>query len=406
MTIYTQVKILLLVAALLLPNTSEMDSEYLDLSKAETVRVLLFDTSPPKSVHLKATDTPVNVILDDFDFLLEPGQKLTLNGHQNEIEVSLDGLETHSKSVKIENPEAIFELTTDAFGTRFYKGDLFIEPRLDSALRVINHINLEDYIASVVGSEMNFTTIEALKAQAVVSRTYALWSIQNSPFINYDLKDFEANQVYTGVISAKPWYEDAAMATKGEILTWSGRLILSTYSSTCGGQTSHNEDVWSGNSLPYLRSVTDKEMCSISPHYRWEFEIDKKELNDLLNNRYGFTYIDVDLKKDYAGRITTITFLNNSEQELEFSGNEFRLLINRNYTPLSIRSTWFGWSENDDSVLINGRGLGHGVGMCQWGAKGFAQNGWNYKEILAFYFSGTNVVDFNKIESQKIALHK
>jgi len=410
MMIINQAKILLLFAAYGIAATSQdtagINSNYLDLTKVETVRVLLFDTHPTNSLSAEALESPVKIILDDFEFWIEPGQELIITGKQNKLEVKFDGLKTQTKSILIENRETIIQLNTESFGTRLYKGNFQIEPRFDSALRIINHVNLEDYIASVVGSEMNFTTIEALKAQAVVSRTYALWSIQNSPFIDYDLKDFEANQVYTGAIPLKPWYKDAAMATKGEILTWSDRLILSTYSSTCGGQTSNNEDVWSGNSLPYLRSVADKEMCSISPHYRWEFEIEKNELNELLKNRYGFTYNEVKLEKDYADRITTVTFLNSSNQSLEFSGNEFRLLINRNYTPLSIRSTRFQWNESDESVLIKGGGLGHGVGMCQWGAKGFAQNGWNYKEILSFYFNGTNVVNFHEIESQKIALHK
>ncbi|MEX0662269.1 MAG: SpoIID/LytB domain-containing protein [Balneolaceae bacterium] len=383
-------------------------SNQLDLAAVDTVRVLLYDTSPPNTIHIKPLESSLYFYINDQKIEVSPDdERLKIGIKNNQLTLEIGEQSYQTKSLKIVNDHGLTQLQSDRFGFRSYRGEFHINPHpLREALQIINYVPLEDYVASVVGSEMNFTEFEALKTQAVVSRTYALWSIQGSPYQHFDLKDYEASQVYLGAIPSKPWYLDAALSTHGEILTWSDKLILSSFSSTCGGMTSNNEDVWSGRALPYLRSVSDHEMCSISPHHRWEFDMKLDELNTILEDRYDFKAVDSSIDYDNLGRVNNITFVDRNKKDLTFSGNEFRLLINRNYTPLSIRSTHFSWQENGDEIQISGKGLGHGVGLCQWGAKGFAQNGWDYKDILSFYFSGTKVVDFHSIESQKIELHK
>ncbi len=383
-------------------------SNQLDLSTVDTVRVLLYDTSPPNSIHIKPIESTIFFYIDNQKIEVSPDDsRLQIQVENRRLTLNIGGKSYQTQSLKIFNEHGLTQVQTNRFGYRLYRGEFNIKPHpMRDALQIINYVPLEDYVASVVGSEMNFLEFEALKAQAVVSRTYALWSIQGSPYQHFDLKDYEASQVYLGAIPTKPWYLDAALSTDGEILTWSNKLILSSFSSTCGGVTSNNEDVWSGRALPYLRSVSDHDMCSISPHHRWEFGLKYNELNAILEDRYGFKAVDSSMEYDNLERVTKITFVDISKDELIFTGNEFRLLINRNFTPLSIRSTHFNWSKNGDTIQISGKGLGHGVGLCQWGAKGFAQNGWDYKDILSFYFSGVKVVDFHSIEPKKIELHK
>ncbi len=391
-------------------NANSTKSNQLDLTTVDTIRVLLFDTNPPGTIQINPIESSLYFYIDDEKIEISPEDgRVEIQRENNQLTLNAGRQTYQTKTLKVVNEHGLTQVQSDRFRNRMYRGDFNIDPHpLREALQIINYVQLEDYVASVVGSEMNFTEFEALKTQAVVSRTYALWSIQGSPYHNFDLKDFEANQVYLGAIPTKPWYLDAALSTDGEILTWSDKLILSSFSSTCGGVTSNNEDVWSGRSLPYLRSVSDHDMCSISPHHRWDFEIELSELNTILDNRYGFKAVETSMDRDNMGRVKNITFLNRNNRELTFSGNEFRLLINRNYTPLSIRSTHFSWHENGDTIQISGKGLGHGVGLCQWGAKGFAQNGWDYKDILSFYFSGTKIKDYISIRESSgyIKLHK
>lgn len=379
----------------------------LDLNQADTVRVLLFDSEPPESIKIQAVDSPITIFFNNDSLRIEPESGLlTLTRNKDQLEIFWNGETYHTENFILKNSVGVSRVISEPFGYRLYRGDIHftVQPGRKN-IQTINHVKLEDYIASVIGSEMNFRSVEALKTQAVVSRTYALWSMHESPFSDFDLKDFESNQMYIGDIPSKPWYMNAALATHGEILTWSDKLILSVFSSTCGGTTSNNEDVWSGKPLPYLRSVNDGNVCSISPHFRWEFSMSHNQLDNILEERYRFRKDRSEIIKDTFGRVSTINFYNSNNRSLSFTGNEFRLLINRHFGPLSLKSTRFEWDDSDD-ITISGAGLGHGVGLCQWGAKGLANDGWNYQQILSFYFSGTKVVDLHKIDSKQIALHK
>jgi len=269
---------------------------------------------------------------------------------------------------------------------------------------MINVVGLEDYITSVIGSEMNFREMDALKSQAVVSRTYTLWNIHKSVWPGFHLKDHEQNQVYRGELISRPDYAEAANATAGEILTWSNKLILSAYSSTCGGTTGNNIEIWDGEDLPYLNPINDRQMCSLSPHYEWETVLSIEDFFDFIKARYAFTSENFEIQSHPSGRVSRITFYDRCSKELTFGGNEFRLIINRHFKKITLKSTLFTLHKTDNNIHFSGNGLGHGVGMCQWGAKGFAKAGWNYSDILSFYFSGTKIVDLKDIEEQKIAL--
>ncbi len=378
----------------------------LELDKADSVRILLYDAAPPGSVVISPRNSTVSLYFENNKIRLPAGSAgADISTSNGRVIIKHGSTKQSVDSLRLESDD-IIQVHTKKFGRKFYHGSLLITPdRERDNLRIINRVSLNDYIASVVGSEMNFTDIEALKTQAVVSRTYALWSVQRSPYPDYDMTDREANQVYLGDIPSKPWYRKAAESTQGEILTWSGQLILSVFSSTCGGTTSNNEDVWNGVPHPYLRSQSDSKMCEASPHYRWSFSLNQNRLKKLLRKQYNFSYESVSIEKDASNRIETVVFTDNNNNQLTFSGNDFRGLINKHISYQSIRSTHFEWTEEDETIHIEGKGLGHGVGLCQWGARGFAQNGWDYKSILSFYFSGTKTVNLEEIESNKITLH-
>jgi stage II sporulation protein D len=392
---------------LLFLSTDRKNDEILDLRTVETIRVLLFDDHPPANIRINAVDHTIEFKTEDYRSTLSPGDGFAfIRFRDHELVLIINDRTISTQKIEIKNGSGgLTQIFTPDFGNRFYHGDFEIESgnRINRP-QIINSVSLERYVASVVGSEMNFTEMEALKSQAVVSRTYALWSIKKSPYTRFDLKDNEQNQVYLGALSSRPDYDEAAKATEGEILTWSDKLILAAFSSTCGGTTSSNENVWSGNSQPYLRSTSDHSMCSISPHYQWSYSLDENRLKEFLRQRYGFNYQSFSIEKDPTGRVQTITFKNSSSNNLSFGGNEFRILINQQFARLGLRSTRFEIEIKNGSLHFSGKGLGHGVGLCQWGAKGFAMAGWKYDDILSFYFSGTNIVDLDSIENQKIVL--
>ncbi|MCC5914788.1 MAG: SpoIID/LytB domain-containing protein [Balneolaceae bacterium] len=364
------------------------------------VRVLLFDRERPTGLRLNTVHDEIVIRTEEKELRLSPADGFVSIYFRTDNMVIRHGNQNIvTTRAEIANPEGVVQIYTAKTGNRLYRGDLQIETGTGLRNpRIINTVSLEEYTSSVVGGEMNFREPEALKAQAVVSRTYALWSIERSPYGDFDLLDSEQNQVYKGILPSRPDYEEAARATRGEVLTWGGELILAAFFSTCGGSTSHNHDVWDGDSLPYLRQAQDQGACSISPHYNWEFEIEETDLRDLIRSRYGYRYSDFETEKDGAGRVTTIRFENGSERNLEFSGNEFRLLVNSRFGSPGLRSTRFEPRTESGTIHFTGNGLGHGVGMCQWGAKGFAKSGWSYRDILSFYFSGVKIVNSDNKE--------
>jgi len=386
-------------------STLNHPENYLDLTETETVRVLILEKENPNVIRINAKDAKLTFQLDKREITLKPGGGFAfLYLGTDGVTFKKGGIYEQSKKLTIHNQGGLIQLFSQETSNRYYRGDLEIEFRDRVGLQLVNAVGLEDYVTSVIGSEMNFREMDALKSQAVVSRTYTLWSMHKSAWPGFHLKDHEQNQVYKGEIISRPDYAEAAKATAGEILTWSNKLILAAYSSTCGGTTGNNSELWKGPDLPYLNPTNDRQMCSLSPHYEWETELSTKDFFDFIKARYAFTPVDFDIQTHPSGRVSTITFYDRFSKKLTFTGNEFRLIINRHFDDMTLKSTLFTVHKSGSRIYISGNGLGHGVGMCQWGAKGFANAGWNYPDILSFYFSGTKIVDLNDIKEQKIAL--
>ncbi len=291
---------------------------------------------------------------------------------------------------------------------RYYRGIIHLNIKKgQDDIQIINKTSLEDYVGSVVGSEMNFTENEALKAQAVISRTYALWNISKFGQSDYELTDHTMSQVYKGELITKPYYLDAALATSGEILTWSGKLILAAYSSTCGGVTANNENVWKGSHpLPYLRSVNDHGACHQSPHFNWTFRISKYQLNQIFSRLSEKKIVGIDSLEYSNHKRVTDFFLKvkASSQPYDLASNDVRLAIMKQFGQDSMESTLFKMKIEGQMCIFSGHGLGHGIGLCQWGAKGLADAGWTYKDILRFYYTGVNIVDYHRLSQTFLKL--
>jgi stage II sporulation protein D len=400
----TATALLMLLWSSFLPG---QPNDTLDLNRADSVRISLYSAERPDSIHISNLAAELILHLDNRTDTLSSASveaSVYLNGGRLMFQTS--DTVTEVDSVHLYSDSLSTRLITDEYGYRHYSGHLLFKPdQRKKGMFIVNTVDLEMYIASVIGSEMDFDHPEALKAQAVVSRTYALWSVQRSPYREFDLRDHESNQVYFGNIQDKPRYAAAAEATRGEILTWSNQLILAVFFSTCGGSTADNVTVWGGEDHPYLASQQDARACSISPHYSWTYSMQRDDFRENIKQYYGFEFADKLIERDLSGRVQTVMLTGLIDDTLSFTGNEFRLFINRQAGPLAIRSTKYDWESTNDRIIFKGNGLGHGVGLCQWGALGLAQAGWVYKDILTFYFSGTKIVSLDSIESNTIRLY-
>jgi len=264
-------------------------------------------------------------------------------------------------------------------------------------IHIVNVVNIEEYLYSVVPSEMPASwNIEALKAQAVASRSYIYYYlIKNRSNNIYDVDATTSFQVYKGVSSENKESTLAVDATRSVIMTWNYEPVLAYFHSTSGGRTSDDKYVWKGDDLPYLEAV-DCSFGKDSPHYKWEMKLSFTEISSGLGKRYsGVGKITGISFKKHDGRVYEVV-IRHSNGTINMSGNEFRLMI----SPSKMKSTFFSSVKRGSVFYISGRGWGHGVGMCQWGARGRAESGQKYREILTAYYKG---VKFARITNNYLA---
>lgn len=270
---------------------------------------------------------------------------------------------------------------------RQFRGNIDIIKIENIKLIVINHIDIEEYLYGVLYHEVSHRwPIEVLKAQATVARTYALYQKMISKNEYYDLSSDIYSQVYGGRRSETWRTRKAVNLTSGRILTYNDKVFPSYYHATCGGYTSNVATLWNID-VPALHSKRCN-FCKISPHYKWKKELSIIEIeNRLKESGHNIQLLSIEiLKRDKPGRILDM-FLKGRNGDIKISGNKFRLAVGPNI----IRSANFNVEIRGNVVIFQGKGWGHGIGMCQWGAYGMARQGWEVEEILEYYYPGADI---------------
>jgi stage II sporulation protein D len=259
----------------------------------------------------------------------------------------------------------------------WYRGRVLLVPQA-GGITAINWVDLEEYLYSVLGSEMPTSwPQEALKAQAVAARSYALYKREKSQNDLYDVGGSTAHQVYKGLASEAPSTQAAVNSTRGQVLIYGNHVIEAVFHSSSGGATENVEDVWQ-SPLPYLRSVQDYDQDA--PVFHWTETFSMSQFQQRVTG-IGRLQSAVAERTTPRGRVVSIR-LQGSQGTRVLTGNEMR-------QALGLRSTLFTISIAGDSVQVTGRGYGHGIGMSQWGARGLAMQGYSYQQILAHYYQGT-----------------
>lgn len=279
---------------------------------------------------------------------------------------------------------------------RRYRGALKVVPSRGNRVTVVNVVELEDYLRSVVPSEMPHSwPAEALKAQSVVARSYAVANHGRFASDGFDLCATAACQVYDGMASEHPSSDEAVKATRGEALMYMGRPISAVFHSCCGGRTDDARDVWRSDGKPYLKGVCSPWCREESPNYQWEAKISDRDMAERLaasGHDVGRVESIRIVSRTKAGRAYEVR-VTGTKASATFQANAFRLIVG----PKCLRSTlWVGLSHGGGEWRFHGRGWGHGVGLCQWCAKVMAGKGHRYKEILIYFYRNTKV---RKLES-------
>ena len=279
------------------------------------------------------------------------------------------------------------ELSLDG---RRYRGALELRHK-SGGLTAVNIVPVDGYLRSVVPEEMPVDgPAEAIKAQRVAARSFALASRGRHASEGYDLCTTTHCQLYTGTTAEKSASNAAIKATRGEVLTYGGKPIEALFHTDSGGMTENSEDVW-GSHVPYLRAAKDTPAKTMP----WTKAISRADLERKLAAKghdigkvrslvlsplaIGRSAKD----RTASGRVKTMT-VKGTKGTATLSGTTWRSL-------LGLKSTLFDAKLAKDMVTFTGYGSGHGLGISQWGAERMAAKGASYAEILHHYYTGTKM---------------
>lgn len=277
---------------------------------------------------------------------------------------------------------------------RKYSENIKIMLNANGYMDMVELVPIEKYLSGVLPIEMNAAwPMEALKAQAVASRTYALKNLK--PGQNYDMSDGTKNQAYVGSSVTNERILEAIDETKGQVMYYQGELIEAFFHALSGGHTAEPSAVWRGGADSKPLSGVDDPYCDIPKAY-WEITISREKILSFLS-RNGMKAsklkkVEIATASRSSGRVKTIKFITDKGSKTVFAP-DFRAYFNS----VKFKSTYIvKIVEVKNGWLFKGKGYGHGVGMCQEGAKVMAQKGKDYKSILKHYYPGISIGEYKR----------
>lgn len=276
---------------------------------------------------------------------------------------------------------------------RRYRGVVDVLLLADGKLLVVNQLEVEDYIKGVLYHEVsNRWPMEALKVQAVAARSYAFTQMQANVKKDFDVTNDIYSQVYGGRTSERYRTNLAVDATNGQVLMFQGKVLPAYFHATCGGHTEDAVELWPKQSLAPLKGVRCI-YCRESPHYFWKRNVRLKDIQDkLVAKGYDIGLIeDISVtKRNNSDRILSLLITDRTGKQMTISGKDFREIVGPNL----VRSNNYFIVMQGYYCDFIGKGWGHGVGMCQWGAQGMSEQGFTYDKILQFYYPGSTISVF------------
>ena len=277
---------------------------------------------------------------------------------------------------------------TVSVNSKHYKGSLQVIRKNSGRLAVVNCLDLEDYVKGIAVRETShYWPMEALKAQAVVFRTFALYRRNESGTRDFDVTADVFSQGYGGQAAERYRISDAVDQTRGEVLFYDGKILPAFYHSTCAGHTEDASKLWDINIRP-LKGVACG-FCKESPHFHWKAVIPKDMIRQAWNKKQpGMKEVrGVSVRaRNASGRAATL-LIKTEDQSLVIAAKDFRHLIGQDV----LRSTDFKVSARGNDLVFEGKGWGHGAGLCQWGAYFKAKKGSDYTEILSYYYPSSSL---------------
>ncbi|HAM10315.1 MAG: hypothetical protein A2X04_05740 [Bacteroidetes bacterium GWF2_41_9] len=372
------IRYLVLVWMLLLPGTGLIKGQ---------IKVRLFASLTPESVVFAVTEGEyeINGFMGDPD-VFRKNDLVVITKYDGRLAVkSRNGkgyiADSLNIQAKTENASFSLRVNSQAPVRQYYKGDLICYPDLET-LVLINRCDVESYIAGVVRAEGGTQKHkEYFKTQAIIARTYLYKHLDKHLHDKFSVCDNTHCQAFNGV-SSDSLINSALLETHGQvILDKDSSLIISAFHSNCGGMTVSSEIVWV-TEQPYLTSIPDP-YCLNSRNATWETKMSTEEWIEYLE------------KSGYTGKISDpalFSFYQN-KRWVDYKAGSFTMPFEKIRKDLKLRSSFFSVIAAGDSVILRGKGYGHGVGLCQEGAMEMATRGNTFQQIIEFYYKGVIITN-------------
>ncbi len=309
------------------------------------------------------------------------------------------GIKIGSSVISSTKVKVVLKSGTIFVNKRRFRGSISIIKNKDGLLTIVNDLNVEQYVKGVLVNEASHKwPLEVLKAQAVASRTYALYHMTYTKDKDYDVTNDIYSQVYGGKSTERFKCNIAVNHTKGQVLTYKNKMFPTYFHATCAGNTEDADQLWNIN-LPVLKGRSCP-YCKKSPHYYWKRNIRLKDVQDKLNENGHDLWLIKDVSivsRNKSGRIKELKIITRNGNEAVVSGKDFRNIVGPNY----IRSNNYEIVMKGYYMDVIGKGWGHGVGMCQWGAFFMSKDRKKYKDILTYYYPGSEVKQYRDTLNSK-----
>jgi len=403
------------------------------------IRVMLFRDI--KELYI-ACDGECDILRKNEEIILENDKSLYVTSVKKDITENIpennDNTQENSDVIKIKplNKNKLLKIIIEnpkgVYSAKRYRGSLEICPTVNGKLMVVNQLSLNEYLAGVVPSEMPSSfPDEALKSQAIVARTYTLKHLTGHKDEGFDLCSNTHCQVYSGVEVESSMTNQAVMDTSELVVYYKDSLADTVYNSTCGGVTGNASSAWDVNNVDYLISVSDQidnkytkftsedtfqdfidnpppSYCQDSLRSRWEKIYTREDIEKRLSESLPVTLnlpevkfgklIDLIIEeRNEDGRIKTLV-IKGTLGDFRVEREKIRWLFSKGKIGKEgLWSTLFYIVKKDDNTYIfRGAAWGHGVGLCQYGAKGLADHGYKASEIIEHYYPGCNLGKFDQ----------
>lgn len=362
---------------------------------AQRMNVRVLSTMKVSAVNVSVQRGNYRLFLDGIqqhDSLLAKVYQVVMVGDSVEVRVPGDTLGRYALFyLQALHDSSSFRIKpiTPMSGTRTYDSELKISVS-GGQLFCRNNVMLESYVGGVVESESGGRSLpEFYKVQAIICRTYALAHINRHFADGFDVCDGVHCQVYRGK-TVEPIIAQAVEQTEGQVIVDKGlNLITAAFHSNCGGETANSGDVWAAD-LPYLKTVDDT-FCTQMPNAQWKRKIARTDWLNYLETKHKYPVED-------SAACYQALHMTQYDREKEYVFGNLRIPYKTIRSDWQLKSAYFSIEEQKDSILITGRGYGHGVGMCQEGAIHMAQMGYSYEYIIRYYYQSVEIVHLSHLD--------